>query len=222
MSFRSFEQETLGLVATTVRASRLCAYRVGPDLEPYGHDVWGGDTRWIQPYITRYRALDPMHPRYFAQHVGSVFRITDSSCDEAQYQRYRDGFQRPLGIRFKAEMFLRDHAGHIIGGVRISRQAELGEFAATEMATLAALQPVLSLALVASRSAERVRELEANLTGREREILHWLLAGVPNKAICRDVGLALPTVKCHIKNVLRKAGAANRADLIGQIYRGTV
>lgn len=214
-----FEQQSLHLVSTVVPTSRACFYRVGRDLQPYAHVVLGGDNRWITPYVSEYRSIDPMHPKFFARREGSVFRIADSECDARDVERYIAGFQRRMGVRYKVELFLRDRLGGIIGGIRLSRAEGLGDFAGAELETLAAMQPVLCEGLQGWRTREALDEIERELTERERQVLRRILDGVSNKQISRDFGMALPTVKCHVRKILRKIGATSRGDIFARLYR---
>lgn len=50
------------------------------------------------------------------------------------------------------------------------------------------------------------------LTDREIEIVCCLTRGLPNKAIARELDLAVATVKVHIKSLLRKLGLHNRTQ----------
>lgn len=51
-----------------------------------------------------------------------------------------------------------------------------------------------------------------NLTGREREILHWLREGKTNWEIGRLLGLGEETVKTHVRHILQKLNVKNRAQ----------
>ena len=217
-----FEQNALHLAAEVVPAARVTFYRVGSDLEPHSHVVLGGDTRWIAPYMSEYRRWDPIHPRYFSQSRDSVFRLADAVCAPDQLERYRDGFQRQMGVRYKAEVFLRDATGRIVAGIRLARPAEMGDFDGNSIRMLELMQPVLCAALRGAASAEVASRIEDRLTKREREVLGAVLEGIPNKVICKRLGLALPTVKCHINRLLHKAGASNRAELLARIYRANL
>lgn len=53
---------------------------------------------------------------------------------------------------------------------------------------------------------------EGELSRRELEILHCLLAGQSNKAIARNLNITESTVKMHFKNVMRKIRAQNRTQ----------
>ncbi|WP_165820239.1 response regulator transcription factor [Microvirga sp. KLBC 81] len=50
------------------------------------------------------------------------------------------------------------------------------------------------------------------LSSRELEVLGWLREGAPNKVIARRLDMAEATVKVHVKAILRKIGAHNRAQ----------
>ncbi|WP_180819332.1 helix-turn-helix domain-containing protein [Gordonia terrae] len=56
----------------------------------------------------------------------------------------------------------------------------------------------------------------AMLTQREREVLEQVVAGASNAAIAEKYTLSVETVKTHVKHILRKMGASNRAELIGR------
>lgn len=51
-----------------------------------------------------------------------------------------------------------------------------------------------------------------NLTGREREVMSYLLKGASNKDIARALDLQVVTVKLHVRGICRKINAANRTQ----------
>ncbi|MBU3078569.1 response regulator transcription factor [Sphingomonas quercus] len=53
-----------------------------------------------------------------------------------------------------------------------------------------------------------------SLTGREREILHHVVAGKINKQIAAAIGISDVTVKIHRAQVMRKMGATSLAELV--------
>lgn len=65
---------------------------------------------------------------------------------------------------------------------------------------------------VARRIADSMTREE--LTGREKEVLHLLTLGSCNKAIARDLGIAVGTVKVHIKGILEKLDAESRTKAV--------
>jgi DNA-binding NarL/FixJ family response regulator len=66
--------------------------------------------------------------------------------------------------------------------------------------------------LVAGRIADRMKS-EA-LTTREADILRQIMLGLSNKSIAFKLGLAVGTVKTHIKSILEKLDATSRTDAV--------
>jgi LuxR family transcriptional regulator, regulator of acetate metabolism len=84
----------------------------------------------------------------------------------------------------------------------------------------------LSEASVASANGEAapavdMPELDEVLTPRELEVLRLMARGNTNVAIAKALVVAEGTVKYHVKNVLRKLRAANRADAVARYERMT-
>lgn len=50
------------------------------------------------------------------------------------------------------------------------------------------------------------------LSAREIDILRHLVAGLPNKAIAKQLNLGEETVKVHVKGILRKLNVRNRTQ----------
>ena len=57
------------------------------------------------------------------------------------------------------------------------------------------------------------------LTPREHEIAVLVSRGFTNKAIARQLGLRIPTVKSHVHQVLRKLGLSSRVTLLAAARR---
>ena len=60
------------------------------------------------------------------------------------------------------------------------------------------------------------RAAHALLTPRELEVLAAIGAGLANKAIARQLGISLHTVKFHIESLFRKLGARSRAEAVAK------
>jgi transcriptional regulator EpsA len=54
------------------------------------------------------------------------------------------------------------------------------------------------------------------ITEREREILRWVRDGMSNQQIGEQLGISGLTVKNHVQKILRKLGAANRAQAVAK------
>ena len=61
----------------------------------------------------------------------------------------------------------------------------------------------------------------ARLTGREREVLALLASGATNAQLADQLTVAESTVKSHVKHILHKLGAANRAAAISYYMQET-
>ena len=76
----------------------------------------------------------------------------------------------------------------------------------------------------ARRDAAAVRlsssALRARLTARQSEILDLMTSGLSNAEMAERLVLALPTVKSHVRAVLRASGAVNRSDAVARFARG--
>ena len=55
---------------------------------------------------------------------------------------------------------------------------------------------------------------ELGLTGRQMQVLALMMRGKSNKAICRDLDLAEPTVKNHVTAILRALKVSNRTEAV--------
>lgn len=56
--------------------------------------------------------------------------------------------------------------------------------------------------------------MELGLTPRQREVLVLMMQGMSNKAICRALDLAEPTVKNHVTAILRALRVTNRTEAV--------
>jgi LuxR family transcriptional regulator, regulator of acetate metabolism len=61
--------------------------------------------------------------------------------------------------------------------------------------------------------------LEGLLTRRELEVLELMAAGASNAEIAERLVISVGTVKSHVKHILRKLRAANRAEAVSRYYR---
>ena len=54
----------------------------------------------------------------------------------------------------------------------------------------------------------------AGLTERQLDVLALMMRGRSNKLICRELGLAEPTVKNHVSAILRALGVTSRTEAV--------
>lgn len=91
---------------------------------------------------------------------------------------------------------------------------QITECMASMQAKLNSLPPV-GRSAVAMEMAARYK-----LTGREAEVFDELLLGRSNQEIAAALFVVEATVKFHVRNILRKTGAANRSQLIARLDKG--
>jgi DNA-binding CsgD family transcriptional regulator len=73
--------------------------------------------------------------------------------------------------------------------------------------------------LVRPRVTTGDARLVESLTARELDVLRLLARGNTNQAIATALVVREGTVKYHVKNILRKLGATNRADAVARFVR---
>ena len=119
-----------------------------------------------------------------------------------------------------ASMWIRLDLGRELAATDRERAVgELEQAAAT--ARDCGAETVLELAEQALRSLGirtwRRGAAAKQLTAREQEIVRLIAAGASNPEIARELFLSRKTVERHVSNVLRKAGARNRAELAARV-----
>jgi FixJ family two-component response regulator len=72
----------------------------------------------------------------------------------------------------------------------------------------------VATALEQDRARRERDQADAGLSAREREVMEHVTAGLMNKQIAAQMGLAEITVKLHRGNVMRKMNARSVADLV--------
>jgi DNA-binding NarL/FixJ family response regulator len=67
------------------------------------------------------------------------------------------------------------------------------------------------------------RHVPESLTGREREVLEYVAAGVSNRATALAIGLSEHTVRAHLRGIMRKLNARSRVQAVSvAIQRGVI
>jgi DNA-binding NarL/FixJ family response regulator len=61
-----------------------------------------------------------------------------------------------------------------------------------------------------------------NLTARQHEVLAVLMQGKSNKAICRMLNLAEPTVKHHVTGILKSLNVTNRTEAVIKVTKASL
>ncbi|MBW5410817.1 LuxR family transcriptional regulator, partial [Brachyspira hampsonii] len=63
------------------------------------------------------------------------------------------------------------------------------------------------------------KEIDVNLTKREKEILSYLLDGKTNKEVSLILSISLNTVNNHVANIYEKSGVKNRVELVNKFSK---
>jgi DNA-binding NarL/FixJ family response regulator len=84
----------------------------------------------------------------------------------------------------------------LLGGIRSAARGE------------SPLAPKAASELLAARAGRR----DADLSGREREVLALVAEGLPNKLIARRLGISEKTVKAHLTRVFERIGVTDRTQ----------
>ncbi len=95
----------------------------------------------------------------------------------------------------------------------------------TEAATLAeqiGMSALLARAKAAGAEVRRGASAPDGLSERELEILRLVAAGQSNREIGTQLFISEHTVANHMRNILRKTGAANRTEAAGYAYRNAL
>ncbi len=103
--------------------------------------------------------------------------------------------------------------GYLVSDLSAARLLEsLEQVASGEKVLPPQLLDVLNEGSVRQDEASEKGSKHAELTDRETWLLRCLVAGMPNKAIARRLGITEATVKVHVKAVLRKLEVRNRTQ----------
>jgi DNA-binding NarL/FixJ family response regulator len=101
-----------------------------------------------------------------------------------------------------------------------STEAILDEFCNAEVELLRSDNEGAAVArTAASLVSSPESRLEALLTRREFEVLALMGEGATNAAIANRLVISEGTVKSHVKHILRKLRAANRAEAVSRYLR---
>ena len=60
-------------------------------------------------------------------------------------------------------------------------------------------------------------ELIAGLTDREREVMHWVVEGLPNKLIADQLRISVRTVEVHRARVFEKMAVRSAVELSNRL-----
>jgi DNA-binding CsgD family transcriptional regulator len=83
----------------------------------------------------------------------------------------------------------------------------------------AAVAIVLERSGAASHAVAEVSE-HFHLTGREREVVEFLIQGLTNKQIAARMNISPNTVRSFVRMVMGRLGISTRSGIVGVVFRG--
>jgi DNA-binding CsgD family transcriptional regulator len=168
------------------------------------------------------RRWDELHVRevlddIFRLHAGALVEPDALRRIAALEEALAAGVSSPFLL---ASLWIRLDLGRGLGATDRDRAvAELEEAAAIADATDAGTVRELAEQALRSLGVRTWRRTAGakQLTDREQEIVRLIAAGASNPEIAQELFLSRKTVERHVSNVLRKAGARNRAELAARV-----
>jgi DNA-binding NarL/FixJ family response regulator len=119
-----------------------------------------------------------------------------------------------LALRSGAVGFL-DKGIEMDALLRVVRGVYRGEAALDRLTTRTLIQEFQAMSVrVEARGARATQSAGSALSAREQEVLELLAEGLTTDAISGELGLALETVRTHIKAILRKLRVHSRQEAI--------
>lgn len=126
---------------------------------------------------------------------------------------------RDHGVKSGLSVLIRRNGSHF--GVLGAYTARRRRFTADHVQFLQAVANVIGLA-ERRREQERVREQRAlllgRLTGREREILGLLAAGLTNRQIASRIGIGYSTVRGYVRGVIEKLDVHSEIEAVARAH----
>jgi DNA-binding CsgD family transcriptional regulator len=175
-------------------------------------DACGMTSYVVAPLLADDRVVGLLH----ADHQGASVTELDRDVLAA--------FARGLGrVLERADLVtrLREQRDQVLEGMRlVERNLDALVTAETALGQRPAVESLGDL--TGGTRQVRPAAIESVLTSRELEVLALMATGATNDRIAQRLVIATETVKTHVKRVLRKLGAENRAEAISMYLRLSV
>lgn len=190
--------------------------------------------RYLPDYFEHYHKLDILHPynvRYSLQR--NVISITDS-LPYKQYEQsefYMD-FLKKMNLFDGVGIAQFDFLGKMVGWLCLWK-TDKEKFHTEDIELFKIIGAYLQKESIFNCfSVDGENKADASnlsldcldkglpLTGRELEILAFVLKGYTNEEIAKELFLSIYTVKTHMRNIFRKTSASNRTALCYQVSKG--
>ena len=121
-------------------------------------------------------------------------------------------------LRARAEFLLRQQSTVAAGDLHAADDLERAIHLFTQAGAKAMAERCVALGnAVGADEQRRLTMPKIELTGREAEIADLLRLGATNKEIAMKLGVSVKTVEAHLRNLFRRNGVRNRAELVGRL-----
>jgi DNA-binding CsgD family transcriptional regulator len=204
------------VAAQLVQAQGWVVYTIGADGNA-GRVLWAEeDTRRCAAYFSGHHRDDPLAPHRIAcepQAIGWLRQRLDGGT-----MRYEQEFMRPYRLSDALDMLLPAGPDGPRLGVSLLRDAPHPGFSTDQMDALADFHALAAQLLGGADPRKRLAARCPQLTPRELDIALAVAAGMPNKQVAREAGMAPSTVKTHLAHIFQKCGIANRGELARLAY----
>jgi DNA-binding CsgD family transcriptional regulator len=210
----------IGRVASQlVQAQGWLVYTIGADGN-VGRVLWAEeDARRCDAYFSGHHRDDPLAPHRIAaapHAIGCLRECLDRGNGHAL--RYEQDFMRPYRLSDALDMLLPTRPDGPRLGVSLLRDAPHPGFSRDQMEALADFHALATQWLGRPDPRRRLASRCPQLTPRELDIALAVAAGMPNKQVAREAGMAPSTVKTHLAHIFHKCGIASRSELARLAY----
>ena len=210
----------IGRVASQlVQAQGWVVYTIGADGNA-ARVLWAEeDARRCAAYFSGHHRDDPLAPHRIAEAphaIGWLRQRLDHA--DGRVARYEQDFMRPYRLSDALDMLLPAGPDGPRLGVSLLRDAPHPGFSNGQMDALADFHALAAQLLAGADPRGRLAARCPQLTPRELDIALAVAAGMPNKQVARESGMAPSTVKTHLAHIFRKCGIASRGELARLAY----
>lgn len=235
---RAFGDDLAAMLATLVRFDHVVVFGYAGDERPVClFDTF--DAAQYDVFVAQYEVgpylLDPFY-RAMRERRGGLHRMRDLAPDRFFSSEYVRSYYARTRLAEEIGFFVPiDGADGVV--VSLMRAEARGAFPAREIATLKAVEPVVTALVLAQwsdlprrfarprsgtdagRRGARTRTVETvwtdlNLTAREAGVVDLVLRGYSSESIAAMLGISTGTVKVHRRNVYRKLNITSQTQLL--------
>jgi len=183
----------------------------------------------LAQYERWYQFRDPITFALQARRRATPVSVVMPHAELARTEFFNDFLARD-GLHWGINLHAFDGEGPqapALGDLRVWRARHRREFDAHDKALLDLVEPAFIVALRRARPQGASPRLAASPTGpalspREREVATLVAGGLTDKAIARELGVSVSTVRTYLRRLGGKSGAHRRAAVAGLVAGGSM